>query len=171
MKIHSSLFAKILTWFFVNLVLVGVLIWVVYTFQIGPASPFLGQSEDRIRSAAIAISGDLVDTPRAEWSEVLGEHEDRFGNQVEFHLLDGNRQTVFGEPVKFPDEVLDKVPSGRDQPNYSRRLTENRYRDLNATDSQITDIMKAWRVNSKTRNDLNAELRQRGLDPEAFRVE
>jgi len=171
MKIHSSLFAKILAWFFVNLVLVGMLIWVVYKFQIGPASPFLGQSEDRIRSAAIAISGDLLDTPRAEWSGVLREHEDRFGKQVKFHLLDGSRQVVLGKPVKFPDEVLDKVPSGRDQLNYSRRLTENRYRDLNATASQITDIMNAWRENFKARNDLNAELRQRELDPEAFRVE
>ena len=94
MKIQSSLFTKILAWFFVNLVLVGVLIWVVYKFQIGPASPFLGQSEDRIRSAAIAISGDLVDTTRTGWSDVLREHENRFGDQVKFHLLDGNRQVV-----------------------------------------------------------------------------
>ncbi len=171
MKIHSSLFAKILTWFFVNLVLVGVLIWVVYTFQIGPASPFLGQSEDRIRSAAIAISGDLVDTPRTGWSDVLREHENRFGDQVKFHLLDGDRKAVVGKPVEFPGEVLDMVPSGRDQPNYSRRLTENRYRDLNATASQITEIMEALRNNFKARNDLNAELRQRDLDPDAFRVE
>ena len=136
MNIQNSLFAKILAWFFVNLILVGMMIWMVYKFQIGPASPFLGQSEDRIRSAAIAISGDLVDTPRIEWSEVLREHEDRFGNQVKFHLLDGSQQVVSGESVKFPDEVLDKVPLGRGQPNYSRRLTENRYRDLNATESQ-----------------------------------
>ena len=171
MNIHNSLFAKILAWFFVNLILVGMLIWVVYKFQIGPASPFLGQSEDRIRSAAIAISEDIVDTPRIEWSAVLREHEDRFGDQVKFHLLDGSRQVMSGESVKFPDEVLDKVPLGRGQPNYSRRLTENRYRDLNATASQITGIMEALSNHYKLRNDLNAELRQRELDPEAFRVE
>ena len=171
MGIRSSLFAKILVWFFMNLVLVGLLIWMVYKFQIGPASPFLGQSEDRIRSAAIAVEGDLLDTPRAEWPVLLREHENRFGNQVKFHLLGVNRQVVTGGPVEFPEKVLDKVPAGLDQPSSSLRLTENRYRELNATADQITDIMAARREYFQARNQLNLELRQRGLDQEALSTE
>jgi len=171
MGIRSSLFAKILVWFFMNLVLVGLLIWMVYKFQIGPASPFLGQSEDRIRSAAIAVEGDLLDSPRSEWPVLLREHENRFGNQVKFHLLGVNQQTVIGEPETFPEEVLDKVPSGLDQPSFSLRSTESRYRELNATTDQITDIMAARREYFQARDRLAAGLRQSELSPEAFRVE
>lgn len=166
MTIRNSLFAKILTWFFLNLVLIAVVIWVVYEFQIGPASPFLGQSEERIRREAIAISRDLMGAPRAQWPRVLNDHESRYRNQVTFHLVGADGKRLTGGKLALPKPVTEKLPPAGPPPqsNFYRRVVESRYPDLNATSRQVTGIMVAWQDYYGTRNRLNDELRQADLN-------
>lgn len=169
MAVRNTLFAKILAWFFLNLVLIAVAVWAVSEFQIGPASPFLGQSEDRVRRAAMAISSDLMDAPRAEWPGVLRDHENRFGNQVTFHLVGVDRKSLTDNEVAFPEQVLEQVRVRLDQDSFSRRLVENRYQELNATQEQKSNIIVSWREYIQARGLLSAELRQLNLDPGDYR--
>ena len=169
MNIRSSLFAKILAWFFINLVLVGGLIWVVYKFQIGPGSPFVGQSEERIRQVAGDISDKLIETPREEWDRVLQRATKR--RQITFYLCSTNGAPLAGDQLDLPQEVLERMqPPNIRRPNpmqeYLNRFVVRRYADLNATEVQIQGIVAAWRGFNSNRTDLERKMREDGLSPE-----
>jgi len=76
MKPNSSLFAKILFWLFLNLILVVTVLAVFFTFQpyVDLNSIFGRQSTDRLRIAGMLIVHDLNRMPRADWSGILARH-------------------------------------------------------------------------------------------------
>ena len=76
MNIRSTLFTKILAWFFLNLLLIGGVIWAVYVLQIGPASPFVGPSEQRVYQVAQVISGGLTNRLREDWPNELRKYSE-----------------------------------------------------------------------------------------------
>lgn len=109
MNVRSTLFAKILAWFFLNLLLIGGFIWVVYVLQIGPGSPFVGPSEQRVRQVAQVISGGLTNRLREEWPNELRKYSEIY--KVDFHLVDNEGQSLVDDSLKMPDEVRDIIAS------------------------------------------------------------
>lgn len=105
MKPVSSLFAKILCWFFLNLALVAAALAVFFAFQpqVNLYTIFGQQGSNRLRSAGMLLSHDLNQTPRANWSGVLARHAAIHGVGFALVLEDGSR--FFSTDMDLPDAV------------------------------------------------------------------
>jgi two-component system sensor histidine kinase CpxA len=138
MKPFSSLFSKILLWFFMNLALVAVVLVVFFAFgsQIDLHAIFGQQASDRLRTAGRLISHELNQVPRANWPDVLARHADIY--QVDFALIlkDGSHslsknmdipeavmKMVMGDfRRKFPKAELSRPSKPRDNPGRKHRF-------------------------------------------------
>ncbi len=109
MKPTSSLFTKILSWFFLNLLLVmaGLALFFAFQPQVNLHEIFGQQGSDRLRIAGMLIAHDLNKEAPARWREILARHSSI--HQVDFMLVlrDG---TVFS-PLKedLPNKVMVSV--------------------------------------------------------------
>jgi len=109
MKPFSSLFAKILVWFFLNLFLVVLILVAFFLFQ--PQMDFyaiLGkQVSDRIRAAGKLMSLDLEQTPVKEWPAVLSRHGEIY--QVDFALLMDDGSNWLSREMIIPEAVMQRA--------------------------------------------------------------
>jgi len=108
-KAARSLFAKILGWLFLNLLLLAAALAVFFAVQLKMnLHEFFGhQGADRLRAAGMLIVHDIEQAPPDEWPEILERHGQIHG--VEFLLL--LREGLVFSPNKapLPDEVLAKA--------------------------------------------------------------
>jgi two-component system sensor histidine kinase CpxA len=109
MKPGLSLFAKILAWFFLNMIVVVVTLAIFFVFQpqLNLYAIFDQQGTDRLRTAGLLIAHDLGQMPRKQWAEVLARHAAI--HRVDFMILleDGSRfSSTAGE---IPEPVMAKV--------------------------------------------------------------
>lgn len=109
MKPFSSLFAKILVWFFLNLFLVVLVLVAFFLFQ--PQMDFYTifgkQVSDRIRAAGKLMSHELTQTPVKDWPAVLSRHGEIY--QVDFALLMDDGSNWFSRDMTIPDAVMKRV--------------------------------------------------------------
>lgn len=109
MKPFSSLFSKILLWFFMNLALVAAVLVVFFAFQsqIDLHAVFGRQASDRLQTAGRLISHELNQVPTAKWSDVLARHAEI--HQVDFaFLLKGGLQSL-SKDMEIPEAVMKMV--------------------------------------------------------------
>ena len=108
-KPTSSLLAKILCWFFLNLALVAAALAVSFAFQpqVNLHAIFGQQISNRLRTAGMLISHDLNQMPRAQWADVLTRHAEI--HHVDFALMlpDGSR--FFSKKVTLPETVITRA--------------------------------------------------------------
>ena len=117
MKIRLPLYAKILCWFFANILLIAALIYVFFRFQfhMDMNSLIAGRAGDRIEALAEAIRGELnVHShagSHAGWDAIL----DRFGKAygVHFALFWGDGGQAAGATLKVPESVALKLSNQR----------------------------------------------------------
>lgn len=109
MKPTSSLFAKILSWFFLNLVLVALALAVFFAFQpqVNLHAIFGQQGSNRLRTTGMLISHDLDQTSRTNWSEVLARHASI--HQVDFVLVLEDGSSFASKDMELPEEVIKRV--------------------------------------------------------------
>ena len=107
MDIRGKLFTKILLWFFLNLVLIGVLVWGVQALQLDPGAASTKQDEFRVQAAAKLIADELIKERRENWDAVLQRHADL--HQVAFVLLDANGTRLAGPILKLPTPVNEEL--------------------------------------------------------------
>jgi len=109
MKPFSSLFSKILLWFFMNLALVAVVLVMFFAFgsQIDLHAIFGQQASDRLRTAGRLISHELKQVPTANWSEVLARHAEIY--QVDFALLLKGGSRCLSKDMDIPEAVMKMV--------------------------------------------------------------
>ena len=109
MKPFSSLFAKILIWFFLNLFLVGAVLFVFFLFQpqVDLYSIFGKQASDRIRAAGRLMSHDLAQTKVSEWPAVLTRHGEIY--QVDFVLFMDDGSRFVSREMEIPEAVIKQV--------------------------------------------------------------
>lgn len=105
MKIVSSLFTKILIWFFLNLTLVALVLGVFFSFasQVRLQSILGRQSENRIRIAGHLISNELGIEPQNEWHDVLARFAQLY--QVDFVVQLRNGQVFSSSQIAIPQEL------------------------------------------------------------------
>ncbi|CAK8725089.1 histidine kinase [Candidatus Electrothrix laxa] len=105
-KPTSTLFAKILSWFFLNLLLVLAALTLFFAFQpqVDLHDFFGQQGSDRLRSAGMLIAHDLNQAQPEEWAEILARHGAIHG--VDFVLILKNK--IFFPPTlkTLPKEVI-----------------------------------------------------------------
>ncbi|MDA1273444.1 MAG: HAMP domain-containing sensor histidine kinase [Verrucomicrobia bacterium] len=128
MRISFPLYGKILLWFFLNLVFLGLVFYGFFRvqFRLGLDSLLAGQAGDRIQAVSELIEFDLRRTPRSEWNEVLA----RFTSvhKVHFFLFRADGVQLAGESVPLPAELAPKINERRgprpQQPERPRFLRE-----------------------------------------------
>ncbi len=132
MRLFSSLFAKILLWAFLNLVLVASVLVIFFSFQSHiDLHALLGrQASDRIQIAGKLITHDLNRLPKTDWSEVLIRHGNIY--QVDFALVFKNGVQMSPTDLSIPAVVFEKAmltrPAKPPLENFSQRLRhEQRY--------------------------------------------
>ncbi len=104
MNVRFPLYAKILLWFFLNLVIIAVGFFIFFNFEFGLNSAIERQAHDRLRPIEQLIISELVPTPRSEWNNVLKRFSSAYG--VEFALFRNSGEQVAGGAVNLPTAVL-----------------------------------------------------------------
>jgi len=116
MKLRFSLYAKILLWFFLNLLLLAAVLYGFLRFQLraGLDSLLAGQIASRMEVVTRVLEDELRETPRTAWDAVL----ERLGatyDGVKFYVVRPNGTLVAGTPVEIPVEVRKRFPGFRGQ--------------------------------------------------------
>ncbi|HTA30588.1 MAG TPA: hypothetical protein VK731_08875, partial [Candidatus Cybelea sp.] len=111
MKMRLPLYAKILFWFFLNLVFLGVVFLIVarVQFRFGLDSLIAGPGGKNVQNAIHLLNEDLRDTPSDRWNGILSRYGDTY--HVQFYLFRGVDQ-VSGAAMNLPKEVREKMPNG-----------------------------------------------------------
>src|SRR5512139_2043489 len=106
MRVRVSLFTKILLWFFVNLIVLGGVLWVIFNLQLraAPDSPLFVASGHRLERVAGAISQEIRGATRAERTAILRRYSDTY--KVEFLLYAGTGDPLAGDARPLPTEVV-----------------------------------------------------------------
>jgi two-component system sensor histidine kinase CpxA len=112
MKIKLPLYAKIVFWFFLNLVFLGVIFLVVARaqFRFGLDSLIAGPAGENLRNAVQLLTAELRDSPSTQWNSVLNHFDETY--RVQFYLFRGLNQ-MNGASVTLPDAVKEKLPNHR----------------------------------------------------------
>src|SRR5581483_4450971 len=114
MKMRFPLFARILGWFFLNvLVLAGICALVIFLQFKGQLPPLLNDlAAQRFQGAAHAIHAEFLRAPQQDWSGILKNFSRSFA--ADFLLLDIHGNVVAGSTATMPDDVrkplLDGLP-------------------------------------------------------------
>src|SRR5438093_12605949 len=102
MTFRFPLYAKILLWFFLNLVLLGVAfyVFVKVQFRLGLDSLLAGRAGDRIQAVGEVITDELNDSPRVECDDILARFSNRF--HVQFFLYRNDVAYLAGGAMPLP---------------------------------------------------------------------
>ena len=107
------LYAKILLWFFLNLLVLAIAALAVLSFQfrLGPELLVAGPAGERVLAVAGIIRDEINARPRTEWNDIL----QRFGSgyQVRFLLYRNDGTRLAGESMVVPAEVMQRIEEGR----------------------------------------------------------
>lgn len=108
-KPASSLFVKILSWFFLNLILLMTALALFFTFQqkVNLHAIFGQQGSSRLQAAGMLIAYDLNQTPLIGWSEVLTRHATV--QRVDFVIILENGSYFSSTAEELPQKVTDRV--------------------------------------------------------------
>lgn len=113
MKLRFPLLAKILAWFFLNVVVLAAALVLLFgaQLQLGLDSLLSGRAGERIRAVSEVIVGELKTKPANEWGALLKNFSQAY--KVEFHLFRNDGTQVAGEAVTLPADVAEKVTEQR----------------------------------------------------------
>lgn len=112
MKVAFPLYAKILFWFFMNLVLLAVAAWLISGAQLHPNldSLIAGRAGDRIQSVADLILTEMRTGPEEKWDEILTRFEEAY--HISFYLFRNDGSQLAGRHVELPSEVRNRISGG-----------------------------------------------------------
>ncbi len=130
MKPFSSLFSKMLLWFFMNLAVLAAVLIVFFAFQsqIDLNTIFGRQVSDRLRTAGRLITRELNQVPQTNWSDVLARHADI--HQVDFALLLKGGLRSLSKDMDIPEAVIKMAKDAfRPKPIKAEVLSETERRE------------------------------------------
>ncbi|MFN7948311.1 MAG: HAMP domain-containing sensor histidine kinase [Blastocatellia bacterium] len=98
MRLRFSLFTKILLWFFLNLIVLGAVLLLLFNRQ------FRLEAGHRLESVASLMAVELRAAPPAEREAILRRYSETY--QVEFLLYLNNGVKMAGREMALPNEVM-----------------------------------------------------------------
>ncbi|MDB6059215.1 MAG: Integral rane sensor signal transduction histidine kinase [Verrucomicrobiales bacterium] len=107
MNVRFPLYAKILLWFFLNLVIIGVGFLIFFNLEVGFNSAIERQVHDRLRPIEQLIMSELVPAGRSDWDGILKRFSAAYA--VKFVLFRNNGDQVAGEKVTLPRDVVTEL--------------------------------------------------------------
>jgi len=113
MKVRFPLYAKILLWFFLNLLLLGAVFLVLIRSQFRFGFDWMLETGGRARIQAITdvMVPELNDRPRTNWNAVLQRYDEAY--QIRFLIFRTDGAQVAGTLVSLPAEVQARLAEGR----------------------------------------------------------
>ena len=134
---RKSIFVKLLTWFFLNLLLLGLILSIFFQIQfyVPPDSLLRLKPEREIASLRYLIRHELTRAPREQWDGFLERYGQAF--KVKLFLLSLRGVPIAGGNIILPSEVKEKIKSwnqygfeNRPGPGHLRlRSDSNHYRN------------------------------------------
>jgi two-component system, OmpR family, sensor histidine kinase CpxA len=109
MRARVPLYAKILGWFFLNLVLLVAVFVLLFNaqFSLNLDWLFAAGARDRFEAVRGLIVGELNTTTPDEWHQVLSRYNEAY--HVRFALLDDSGHPLVGEVDELPEEVRGRI--------------------------------------------------------------
>jgi two-component system, OmpR family, sensor histidine kinase CpxA len=126
MTLRTSLFAKILLWFFLNLVVLGLMLFGIFTWQWQLPKDSFWFGGNRLDYVAGRVSDELRSSGGADVAALLARHGAVYG--VDLVLFTGDGERVAGPPVVVPPEVLRYVGGAMPPPSPPGRPPNERPR-------------------------------------------
>src|SRR5215204_2236349 len=108
-RVRFPLYAKILGWFFLNLVVVATVVVLLFDAQFHFKLDWLFATgaRDRLEAVRALIIGELETTPPDEWAQVLSRYSE--AHHVQFGLFDDDGNPLVGEVAAIPGEVRERI--------------------------------------------------------------
>ena len=107
--LRLPLFARILGWSFLNLVLLVVVSWVLLRSEFRLEPLIAGVAGERAQRTADALLAELRERPAADWDAVLARQGEVFG--VQFLIVREDGQRIAGPEMKLPASVAARLQS------------------------------------------------------------
>src|SRR5262245_51203076 len=109
MRLRFSLFTRIILWFFVNLIALGLVLFVFFNlhFRLDPNSPLLGDSNNHIEAVVRRIASEVREASNEEREAILKRYSETW--QVDFLLYANNGERLAGQEIPLPAEVQRRV--------------------------------------------------------------
>ncbi len=106
MRLRFSLFTRILLWFFLNLIVLGAVLFLFFNlqFRLRPESPLLGGGGNQIENIARLLVIEMYGKPREERDAILQRYSDR--HRITFLLYENSGERLAGKEPDPPPEVL-----------------------------------------------------------------
>ena len=116
MRPRFSLFTRILLWFFLNLVVLGAVLFLFFNlqFRLRPESPLVGDSSNQIENIARLMMIEMYGKTREERDAIAQRYADR--HQAAFLLYDNSGELLAGKATGAPAAVLEQVMRSPNQP-------------------------------------------------------
>jgi len=106
-KSRFPLYWKIVLWFFLNLLLLGIAGVVIVEGKFGLDLLLSGPVTHRIAGVTDGISSELRARPSSEWNEILGNRSAHY--DVKFVLFADDGTQLGGEPTSLPTQVKQRL--------------------------------------------------------------
>jgi two-component system sensor histidine kinase CpxA len=108
--VRFSLFTRIIIWFFLNLLVLGVILLVFfsYNFRFRPNSGLSSFFTGNIESITREISNEIEDKTRAERDEILRSYSEK-NKGVEFFLFDSKGKQLGGRETQLPAPIFEEI--------------------------------------------------------------
>ncbi len=113
MNVRFPLYAKILLWFFLNLLILVVGFLGFFKLQLNSA--IVTTVHDRLRPIEQLIISELGPAPRSQWDDILKRFSAAYG--VKFLLFQNTGKQVAGEKITLPQEVQSQLSQPARRPN------------------------------------------------------
>jgi two-component system sensor histidine kinase CpxA len=109
------LYTKLLGWFFLNLVVLGALLWLFARAALPFDAMMAGAAGDNVQKVAAVILGELDHRSPTEWHDILNRFAATY--DVTFSLVREDGTPLAGPPLELPPEVAARL---RGRPNLPR---------------------------------------------------
>ena len=104
-----NLLSKILLWVFINLLVLGAVLFFIFNlqFNFAPNSPLLGAANERIEIVAEMIATESNGKSRAERDEILQRYSDDYG--IKFTLFANSGEQLGGKEIELPAQIKESL--------------------------------------------------------------
>ena len=123
---RTSLYAKIIPWFFISLAILVVLFVLLFKidFRLTPGNPFQEQNGDQLLNIAWKIASELSVAPEDKREDIIAEYAKMYN--VDLYVFSHEGYQIMGPHIALPSEVLKVVsepgfPPGRHDPGRPER--------------------------------------------------